>query len=91
MRITDEIAKLHGNTRETTPWLIWIDSVIALARCSVEQLEPHRERMLRAYQNGEAVWMAASALELCVQQRAIGERADREASGLARMVRRRGC
>jgi len=50
----------HDNTKETTPYTIWLDSVLGLAAASVADMEKYatRERLVRWYQAGEPVWMA---------------------------------
>jgi hypothetical protein len=84
MLTADTIAK-NSNTRATTPRLIWIDQVIALAGVQVEEMERFcsRRRINRWFLAGEPVWMAADSLRLMVVNGKREERADRETNYLA--------
>jgi hypothetical protein len=73
-------------TLHTTPLHIWLHNLMMEAHASAEQLGPYRERMVRAYNAGEPVWMAADELKLRLRQRAIEEQADAEAAGLRRRL-----
>jgi hypothetical protein len=69
-------------TKETATWVIWFDEVVKLAKVSIEQCKPYRERMCRAYQMGEPAWMAADELGFRVRQSEKMQAADREVAFL---------
>ena len=66
---------MNAATKDTTPWTIWFDAVVCAAKVGVHDIAPEvRARMQRAYQAGEAVWMAADELTLRVRQGTLAHR-----------------
>ena len=79
----------NTSTKDTTPRHIWMDEVIgeaiklhaavAAAPCKAGE-GPLRERMNRAYEMGEPVWMVAEELAHRVKYEAIERRAQNSES-----------
>lgn len=56
-------------TNETMTWNGWLHEVLSTAKVSVDELEPFRDKVLRWFQAGEPVWMAADTLRMAVKER----------------------
>jgi hypothetical protein len=67
-----------NSTKETTPWLIWIDNVLGLAKASHDDVAHFRDRLQRAYQAGEAAWMAADEVQLRLKQKKLHDRGEQD-------------
>ena len=78
-----------SSTKETTPWLIWREEVLAeAARMGFHAgtWQEYNERIRRAYLAGEPVWMMAVELRDSGHARRIAERGDREVNELRHAV-----
>lgn len=75
-------------TCETTPGHIWRSAVLEIAGVSAADAEQYvtRERISRAYQNGEPAWMMADEVKTRVTIGKREDRADGEVQAMRRMV-----
>lgn len=81
---------MNVSTKETCPVHIWLHESIVDSRCSVEEANGAvtRERLLRWYQAGEPVWMAAQSIRIMVaDMRRVARSAD-DGFGAIRAARR---
>jgi hypothetical protein len=85
---TAETIALNSNTRETTPFHIWITQVFDLAKVSREDAGQYcgHDRINRWANDNMPVWMAASSLRKFVADGKRHERYEREADGLANIL-----
>lgn len=84
---------MNRATRDTCPLHIWKHEVHTAAIAAGADAEVIRESeinamVIRWYQAGEPVWMAADSLVFVAKRHAIEKRADREVEGLRRAVRK---
>lgn len=79
-------------TRETAPYHIWLHSVLTDAGVSFEQAEAAvtRDRLVRWYQAGEPVWMAADGARDMVRGAAIAAAAAKDGLDVLRAAYRAG-
>lgn len=61
---------------------LWMDALLATVRCSVDDLAPFRARMVRAFNAGESVTIAAMELKVRLNGKRIADAADAEESGM---------
>lgn len=56
------------STNQTTPRQIWMHEVISLAKVSVEDANPFRDKLNLWYSSGESIEMAADTLRWLVPE-----------------------
>ncbi len=81
---------MNNATNETCPIHIWMHESVVDAGVSVEQADAAvtRERLIRWYNAGEPVWMAAQSIKIMVNDMRVAARAAHDGRSAIRAAHR---